>query len=88
MPELDRLKGEIGWLKVVFALLVAADLSLPGWLAQNLGVVLCPISNCRNFAVIPAKAGIQKSLLGAGFRPIPGRNDESGHVSVFYGTAH
>lgn len=38
MPELDGFKEEIGWLKVVFALLVAADLSLIGWLAQNFGV--------------------------------------------------
>ncbi len=51
-------------------------------------LVLCPISNCRNFAVIPAEAGIQKSLPGAGFRPIPGRNDEPRHISVIYGTAH
>jgi hypothetical protein len=31
----DRLKEEIGWLKVVFAVLAAIDASLMGWLAQN-----------------------------------------------------
>jgi hypothetical protein len=29
------LKEEIGWLKVVFAVLAAIDASLMGWLAQN-----------------------------------------------------
>ena len=31
----ERLKEEIGWLKVVFAVAVALDASLVGWLAQN-----------------------------------------------------
>ena len=35
MPKVDKLKEEIGWLKVVFAILVAIDISLVGWLAQN-----------------------------------------------------
>jgi hypothetical protein len=35
MAKIDRLKEEIGWLKVVFAVLVAIDASLIGWLAQN-----------------------------------------------------
>ncbi len=35
MARIDRLKEEIGWLKVVFAVLVAIDASLIGWLAQN-----------------------------------------------------
>ncbi len=35
MSEIDRLKEEIGWLKVVFALLVAIDVSLIGWAVQN-----------------------------------------------------
>jgi hypothetical protein len=35
MAKVDRLKEEIGWLKVVFAVLVAIDASLVGWLAQN-----------------------------------------------------
>jgi hypothetical protein len=37
MAKIDRLKEEIGWLKVVFGVLVAIDASLLGWLAQNYG---------------------------------------------------
>lgn len=35
MAKIDRLKEEVGWLKVVFGVLVAIDVSLLGWLAQN-----------------------------------------------------
>ena len=35
MAKIDRLKEEIGWLKLVFGILVAIDVSLVGWLAQN-----------------------------------------------------
>lgn len=35
MPKLDRLKEELGWLKVVFAIAVATNLSLIGYLAQH-----------------------------------------------------
>ena len=35
MSKADRLKEEIGWLKVVFAVCVALDASLAAWLAQN-----------------------------------------------------
>jgi 4-hydroxybenzoate polyprenyltransferase len=35
MSKTDRIKEEIGWLKVVFGILVATDLSLIAWLAQN-----------------------------------------------------
>ena len=35
MAKIDRLKEEIGWLKLVFGVLVAIDASLVGWLAQN-----------------------------------------------------
>jgi len=35
MSKVDRLKEEIGWLKVVFGILVATDISLVAWLAQN-----------------------------------------------------
>ena len=38
MSKADKLKEEIGWLKVVFAILVAIDISLVGWLAQNYDV--------------------------------------------------
>lgn len=35
MAKVDRLKEEIGWLKVVFGVLVAIDATVLGWLAQN-----------------------------------------------------
>lgn len=35
MAKLDRIKEELGWLKVVFAVTVALDASLVAWLAQN-----------------------------------------------------
>ncbi|MCB1948681.1 hypothetical protein [Nitrosomonas sp.] len=35
MSKAERLKEEIGWLKVVFAVCVALDASLVAWLAQN-----------------------------------------------------
>jgi uncharacterized membrane protein len=35
MSKSERLKEEIGWLKVVFAVSVALDASLVAWLAQN-----------------------------------------------------
>lgn len=35
MAKIDGIKEEIGWLKVVFGILVATDISLLAWLAQN-----------------------------------------------------
>lgn len=35
MSKTDKLKEEIGWLKVVFGILVVTDISLLAWLAQN-----------------------------------------------------
>ena len=35
MSRIDRIKEEIGWLKLVFGVLVAIDVSLLAWLAQN-----------------------------------------------------
>ena len=35
MAKLDSAKEEIGWLKVLFAVLAAVDASLIAWAAQN-----------------------------------------------------
>ena len=35
VPQVDRIKEELGWLKVVFGVLAAIDTSLVAWLAQN-----------------------------------------------------
>lgn len=42
MAKIDRLKEEIGWLKVVFGFLVAIDASLLAWLAQNYATATRP----------------------------------------------
>ena len=36
MSEIDKIKEEIGWLKIVFGLLLVTDISLAGWLARNI----------------------------------------------------
>ena len=39
MAYVDKVKEEIGWLKVVFAILLATDIFLVAWLVQNYGSV-------------------------------------------------
>ena len=48
MAKLDKLKEEIGWMKIIFGILVAIDISLVAWLAQNYKtatflVIICAI---------------------------------------------
>ena len=35
MAKLDKLKEKIGWLKIVFGIFIATDISLVAWLVQN-----------------------------------------------------
>ena len=37
MARIDKLKEEIGWLKIIFAILMATDISLVAWGVQNYG---------------------------------------------------
>jgi 4-hydroxybenzoate polyprenyltransferase len=37
MVKLDKLKEEIGWIKIIFGVLIATDISLVAWLVQNYG---------------------------------------------------
>ena len=37
MARIDKLKEEIGWLKIIFAILIATDISLVAWGIQNYG---------------------------------------------------
>ena len=37
MAYIDKVKEEIGWLKVIFAISIATDISLIAWLIQNYG---------------------------------------------------
>ena len=39
MAQIDKLKEEIGWIKVIFAILIATDISLVAWVIQNYGKV-------------------------------------------------
>ena len=35
MARIDKLKEEIGWLKIIFAISIATDITLIAWLIQN-----------------------------------------------------
>ena len=35
MARIDKIKEEIGWLKVIFAISIATDISLIAWLVEN-----------------------------------------------------
>ena len=59
MSKIDKIKEEIGWLKVVFALLVVTDISLIGWAAQNFAKISMPF---LIFAVI-AVFGITLAII-------------------------
>jgi hypothetical protein len=38
VSKIDGIKEELGWLKIVFAIFVATDVSLVGWVAQNFSI--------------------------------------------------
>ncbi|MEW6679531.1 MAG: hypothetical protein AB1297_00720 [bacterium] len=50
MAKVDKLKEEIGWLKIIFSILIATDISLVAWLVQNYGkatqllIIVCAIA--------------------------------------------
>ncbi len=45
MAYIDKIKEEIGWLKVIFAISIATDISLIAWLIQSYGKVRLLLSN-------------------------------------------
>ena len=53
MARIDRLKEEIGWLKIVFGISVAVDVSLVGWLVQNYATANSVLVGC---ALVAASA--------------------------------
>ena len=57
MAKIDRIKEEIGWLKLIFGALVAIDASLIGWLAQN-------YREARGFLVVAALGATVTVTLG------------------------
>lgn len=52
MSRGDRIKEELGWLKLVFAVLVAIDVSLVGWLAENYQIAAQLLVVCAFVGVV------------------------------------
>jgi len=58
MARVDRIKEEIGWLKVPFGLLAVVDASLLGWLAQSYAKANSALVAATTIAVIVVSSGI------------------------------
>jgi len=58
MARVDRLKEEIGWLKVSFGLLAVIDASLLGWLAQSYSTVTPVLVLAAGMAIIVVSGSI------------------------------
>lgn len=58
MSQTDRIRETLGWLKIVFASLVAVDVSLVAWLAQNFRNAETEVILLALAAVIGATIGI------------------------------
>jgi 4-hydroxybenzoate polyprenyltransferase len=58
MMRVDGIKEAIGWLKVVFISLIAVDVSLVAWLAQNLQTAQAVLVALALVAVICTTAAI------------------------------
>ena len=52
MSRTDRIKEELGWLKIVFAIFVAIDVSLMAWLAQNYDELSQVLTVCGFLGVV------------------------------------
>jgi len=58
LARIDRIKEEIGWLKVPFGLLAVVDASLLGWLAQSYTRANPALVAGATIAVIVVSSGI------------------------------
>ena len=58
MARIDRIREEIGWLKVPFGLLAVVDASLLGWLAQSHTKANPVLVVASTIAVIVVSSGI------------------------------
>ena len=58
MASIDRIREEVGWLKVLFGLLAVIDASLPGWLAQSYAKASSALVAAATIAVIVVSSGI------------------------------
>ena len=52
MSEIDRIKEKLGWLKVVFAALVAVNVSLVAWVAKNYAIAAPQLVWLASFCVL------------------------------------
>ncbi len=52
MTYIDKCKEEIGWLKVVFAISTATDISLIAWVIQNYGKAMPILLMIGTFGVL------------------------------------
>jgi len=60
MARIDRIKEEIGWLKLVFGVLVAIDASLMGWLAQSYSNASRPVFLAATGATVAVNVAIAR----------------------------
>lgn len=58
MARVERLKEEIGWLRVLFGIAVVTDVSLIAWLVQNAGKESLVIILACIFAIVGATLGV------------------------------
>jgi 4-hydroxybenzoate polyprenyltransferase len=70
----DRLKEEIGWLKVIFAILVATAISLIAWLVQNYTMANPALLICCGVSVVVLAIAIIR-INGAASRKIKALED-------------
>jgi len=52
MAKIDRIKESIGYLKVIFSILIAIDISIVGWLFQNYDSMVNSKIIYASFAII------------------------------------
>ena len=58
MASVDRIREEVGWLKVPFGLLAVIDASLLGWLAQSYSKASSALVVAATVAVIVVSSGV------------------------------
>ena len=52
MAQLEKIREEIGWLKVIFGILIATDISLTAWFIQNLTKSSLLLLSVCSFAIL------------------------------------
>jgi 4-hydroxybenzoate polyprenyltransferase len=58
MSKAEGIKEELGWLKIVFGVLVAVDVSLVAWVAQNFSSPNRVLVACAILAVTIVTVGV------------------------------